>query len=123
MRVQKEIEGFDFYSEWAIINTILQNLIKYSIKYSCIDRQAVVKIVVKNENDFVAISVEDNGQGIPLNHQANIFNMFYRANDRAQGTGLGLYILKRAVERLNGTIELSSTPNEGSDFLVKLPMV
>jgi signal transduction histidine kinase len=121
IQIQKEIEDFDFYSEWAIINTILQNLIENSIKYSSNDRQAVVKINIKKENDFVSISVEDNGQGIALNHQGNVFNMFYRANDRAQGTGLGLYILKRAVERLNGTIELSSTPNEGSNFLVKLP--
>ncbi len=121
VRVQKEIESFDFYSEWAIINTILQNLIENAIKYSSIDRQAFVTIVIKNEINFVTISVQDNGQGIPLGHQDNIFNMFYRANDRAQGTGLGLYILKRAVERLNGTIELSSTPNEGSDFLVRLP--
>ncbi len=121
VRVHKEIEAFDFYSEWAIINTILQNLIENAIKYSSIDRQALVTVVIKNEINFVTLSVQDNGQGIPLNHQGNIFNMFYRANDRAQGTGLGLYILKRAVERLNGAIELSSTPNEGSDFLVRLP--
>ncbi len=122
VKVQKEIEVFDFYSEWAIINTILQNLIENAIKYSSTDRSALVHIVVTKEIDSVGISVQDNGQGIALNHQSNIFNMFYRANDRAQGTGLGLYILKRAVERLNGTIELSSIPNEGSNFLVKLPI-
>jgi signal transduction histidine kinase len=46
----------------------------------------------KGEPSFVSISVENNGQGIAEAHQANIFNMFYRANDRAQGSGLGLYI-------------------------------
>ncbi|MCZ8354832.1 MAG: ATP-binding protein [Cyclobacteriaceae bacterium] len=65
--------------------------------------------------------VEDNGQGIPEHHQQKIFDMFHRANDRVQGSGLGLYILKRAVERLNGTIELKSVLHEGSLFTVILP--
>jgi signal transduction histidine kinase len=122
IKILKNISDFDFHSEWAIINTILQNLIENAIKYSRTDIQSLVTIAIKKENDFVSILVKDNGQGIPLNHQGNIFNMFYRANDRAQGTGLGLYILKRAVERLNGSIELSSKLNEGSEFWVKLPI-
>jgi signal transduction histidine kinase len=54
----------------------------------------------KGEHSFVSISEEDNGQGIAEAHQANIFNMFYRANDRTQGFGLALHILKggRATE-------------------------
>ncbi|HLZ16844.1 MAG TPA: HAMP domain-containing sensor histidine kinase, partial [Cyclobacteriaceae bacterium] len=66
--------------------------------------------------------VTDNGQGIDEEHQAKIFDMFYRASERTKGSGLGLYILKRAVERLNGTIELTSKLNEGSTFVVKLPV-
>ncbi|MCX8492274.1 MAG: tetratricopeptide repeat-containing sensor histidine kinase, partial [Cyclobacteriaceae bacterium] len=121
VRIQKEIELFDFNSEWAIINTILQNLIENAIKYSRTLCDSIVNIVIKKELNWVLISVQDNGQGIPLGHHKNIFNMFYRATDRQQGSGLGLYILKRAVERLNGTIELSSTPDIGSTFRVKLP--
>jgi signal transduction histidine kinase len=55
----------------------------------------------RGEPSFVSISEEDNGHGIAEAHQANIFNMFYRANDRKQGSELGLYILKIAVERLS----------------------
>jgi hypothetical protein len=70
----------------------------------------------------IEISVQDNGQGIPEEHLNNIFEMFYRANDKVQGSGLGLYILKRAVERLRGNIHVESTLNVGSTFTVKLPL-
>lgn len=120
--IQKEIEEIEFQSEWAIINTILQNLIENAIKYARNDRPAYVKIVIRREPSFVSISVQDNGQGIAEAHQPNIFNMFYRANDRAQGSGLGLYILKRAVERLNGMIEFTSSVETGSVFNVRVPV-
>jgi signal transduction histidine kinase len=116
----KEIEEVDFHSEWAIINTILQNLIENAIKYSR-PYDPFVKISIHRENNSIQISVEDNGQGIDEIHQAKIFDMFYRASERAKGSGLGLYILKRAVERLNGIIELKSKLHEGSTFIVTLP--
>jgi len=65
--------------------------------------------------------VEDNGQGIPSEHQSRIFEMFYRAAHNANGTGLGLYILKRSVDRLKGTTEMKSEFGRGSVFTVKLP--
>jgi signal transduction histidine kinase len=117
----KEIGKVDFQSEWAIINTILQNLIENAIKYSRLN-DPFVKISVYQTNGFVQISVDDNGLGIDEAHQAKIFDMFYRASERAKGSGLGLYILKRAVERLNGTITLKSKPMEGSTFIVTLPV-
>ena len=117
----KEIDEVNFHSEWAIINTILQNLIENAIKYSK-PHGPFVKISVHQKNGFIQISVVDNGLGIDESHQAKIFDMFYRASERAKGSGLGLYILKRAVERLNGTIELKSKPREGSTFLVALPI-
>jgi hypothetical protein len=118
--IEKKIEVLDFKSEWAIINTILQNLIENAIKYSS-DESPFVKIVIRQSSATISILVEDNGQGIEVDHQDNIFKMFYRANNREQGSGLGLYILKRAVERLNGNIEFSSILNVGSSFTVTLP--
>ncbi len=115
--IQSDIE---FYSEWAIINTILQNLIENAIKYSS-PVDPFVKVLISQNEKEVRIVVEDNGLGIADNHQAKVFDMFYRANVRANGSGLGLYILKRAVERLNGQINLSSKLNEGSVFTVVLP--
>jgi signal transduction histidine kinase len=116
----KEIEEVEFHSEWAIINTILQNLIENAIKYSR-PHKPFVKISVHRGDDCIQITVDDNGLGIDEAHQAKIFDMFYRASERAKGSGLGLYILKRAVERLNGTIALTSKLQEGSTFVVTLP--
>jgi signal transduction histidine kinase len=122
MKVEKDIQPIEFHSEWAIINTILQNLIENGIKYSRTNTQPFLKIKIYTEQPQIVLSVEDNGQGIPESHQSSIFNMFYRANQRAKGSGLGLYILKRAVERLNGTIAFTSIINTGSTFVVKLPI-
>jgi signal transduction histidine kinase len=65
--------------------------------------------------------VEDNGQGIALENQDKIFEMFYRASIGTSGTGLGLYIVKEAVAKLNGEIKVSSVPGDGSKFTVFLP--
>ncbi len=122
VRIEKDIQEFDFQSEWTIINTILQNLIENGIKYSRNNTESYLRVRVYSEESEVVMIVEDNGQGIPESHQNNIFNMFYRANERAQGSGLGLYILKRAVERLSGSIEFTSVLNAGSRFVVKIPV-
>jgi signal transduction histidine kinase len=120
--IKKEIEPLQFISEWAIINTILQNLIENAIKYSRREIESFVTVSIFVDGNFVVLRVEDNGQGIPEKQQGNIFDMFFRANDRTQGSGLGLYILKRAVERLRGNIEVKSTLHVGSVFTVKLPI-
>jgi signal transduction histidine kinase len=117
IRIQPNLE---FYSEWTLLNAIMQNLIENAVKYSTGD-SPYVEIRVREQDDQVVLEVEDNGQGIPVDHQSKIFEMFFRATNTASGSGLGLYILKRSVDRLKGTIELKSQVNEGSTFTVKLP--
>ncbi|MBA4053472.1 MAG: hypothetical protein C0490_02050 [Marivirga sp.] len=112
--------GIEFYSEWTLVNTILQNLIENAIKYSR-GSSPFVYIRIVDDSGFIAIEVSDNGQGIPEEHQTKIFEMFYRATQNASGSGLGLYILKRSVDRLKGSVELKSKSGEGSTFTVKLP--
>ncbi|MFZ6011006.1 MAG: tetratricopeptide repeat protein [Bacteroidota bacterium] len=111
----------EFYSEWAIVNTILQNLIENAIKYSKPHVSSFVNVSIAASGKFVKIVVEDNGIGIDPELQAKVFNMFFRANDRVDGTGLGLYILKRAVERLHGEVLFESTVHQGTRFEVMLP--
>jgi signal transduction histidine kinase len=118
-QIDKKIE---FYSEWAIVNTILQNLVENAIKYSHPERDSFVRVSIRQNYDRITIEVQDNGIGIPPDYQAKIFDMFFRANDRVDGTGLGLYILKRAVERLHGHVSFVSEPLIGSTFTVILPV-
>lgn len=113
--------NIQFYSQWAIVNTILQNLIENAIKYARPKKSPFVRINIVQEENEVVISVSDNGIGIPDESQPKIFNMFYRGDHPVQGTGLGLYILKRAVERLQGRVSFVSEANAGSTFTVNLP--
>lgn len=118
---KKEIQpDLRYQSEWILMNAILQNLIENGIKYSRKESPFVI-IRVYEEGEQLVMQVSDNGQGIHHDHQAKIFEMFYRASNRANGTGLGLYILKRSVDRLGGSIELESKVDEGSTFTVRIP--
>jgi signal transduction histidine kinase len=112
-----------FHSEWAIVNTILQNLIENAIKYSRPNKNPYVRINVVQEEHEIVIRVADNGIGIPAVYQPKVFNMFFRGDHPVQGTGLGLYILKRAVERLQGRVTFVSEANVGSTFTVHLPLM
>ena len=67
------------------------------------------------------IKIEDNGIGIPEKEKAKVFNMFYRANEQSKGSGLGLYIVKETVEKLEGTITLKSEEGQGTTFEIYLP--
>jgi signal transduction histidine kinase len=72
-------------------------------------------------SDNVVIKVEDNGQGIDPALQERVFDMYFRGNERSKGNGLGLYIVKKAVEKLNGAIELTSAIGKGSTLKIVLP--
>lgn len=118
----KEIdEHTEYYCEWILLQAIVQNLIENSVKYSR-EEEPYVRVRIWQENRRVLIEVEDNGEGIPAEHQHRIFDMFYRASQRPNGTGLGLYILKRSVDRLQGSIEIQSKEGFGSTFTVRLPL-
>lgn len=115
-------ESVNFYSEWTLLNAIVQNLIENAIKYAS-ESSPYVKIRVRGTPDYILLEVEDNGQGISSQHQQKIFEMFFRASQSANGSGLGLYILKRSVDRLSGTVTLKSEVNVGSTFTVTLPRI
>jgi signal transduction histidine kinase len=65
--------------------------------------------------------VEDNGTGIPAELKDRIFDMFFRATDSVQGSGLGLYILRETVHKLNGHVDVQSTLGVGTSFTIVLP--
>ena len=121
IEVHKKIEpGIKFNSEWTLLNAIVQNLLENAIKYSS-EHGPIIQIAVYRNESGVVIQVKDNGPGIPQEHHTRIFEMFYRATNNAQGNGLGLYILKRSVDRLKGTVAVSSQVGEGTEFTVVLP--
>lgn len=111
-------------SDVTRMKIILNNLLSNAIKFHWIDncRDPFIKIAAEREHDTYLIRVEDNGRGISEEHIKRVFEMFYRATDDAQGSGLGLYILKESVIKLGGTVEAMSRIDAGTVFIVRLPV-
>ncbi|MCE5340059.1 MAG: PAS domain-containing sensor histidine kinase [Planctomycetaceae bacterium] len=102
---------------------VFTNLLSNSIKFT--PAGGKVSIVTKLFNDTVAITVSDNGMGIPKEDLPKVFERFYRVQRPGKeiaGTGLGLPIVAQIVERHNGTISVESELNKGTSFTVSLPL-
>jgi signal transduction histidine kinase len=111
-----------FYSDTYRIQTILINLISNSFKYYRIsDERPTIEIDIHVAPKSTTILIKDNGIGIPEEKLVNIFDMFYRASNQSKGSGLGLYIVKEMVEKLNGTISVKSKVNVYTQFIIELP--
>ena len=67
------------------------------------------------------MAIEDNGKGIEKDHLPNIYKMFYRATDDGPGSGLGLYIVKEAIEKLKGHIHIESEVGKGTTVTMEIP--
>lgn len=104
------------WTEEAIYN-ILDNAVKYT------SNGGEIEIILKKNEIFTEIHVKDNGKGICLEHQAQIFKRFYREPDvhDKDGLGIGLYLSRKIIELQNGYIELYSEVGKGSDFKIYLP--
>ena len=85
------------------------------------DNKSKIEISIKDHKDEIQISVSDNGIGMSEEAQSMIFKMFYRANRKIEGTGLGLHIVNRAIEKLNGKVEIESKLGSGSTFKIIIP--
>ncbi len=106
-----------------LMEIILDNLLENSILYSRSDVDSLVNIEIKEVQGMLELKLTDNGQGIEDELKSKIFNMYYRANEASQGNGLGLYIAKKAVEKLNGTLEFESEFANGSTFIAQFPII
>lgn len=123
-QIQKvvSIAGGEFYSDPWRIEEIFRNLISNAIKYRRIDNPTheIIITIFIDENEAV-ISFRDNGIGISRQNLSRVFEMFYRASDQAGGSGLGLYIVKNAVEKLGGRVSVGSEPGQYTLFEIVLP--
>ncbi len=106
-----------------LVHEIIYNLCDNAIKYN--RENGMVTVTVGEKENEVSLSVADTGIGIPAEHQARVFERFYRVDKshsrKIGGTGLGLSIVKHAVQYMNGRITLDSRPGEGTTMTVILP--
>jgi len=106
-----------------LFHIITSNLLSNAVKYT--PKNGTISFGYNATNNAVIITVTDTGIGIPQADQENLFTKFYRASNairhKAEGTGLGLYIVKQSVQKLGGTINVSSIENQGTTFVVTIP--
>lgn len=109
-----------FHTDSQILKQVLVNLLSNAIKYSPEGEQVILEVIF--DRDTLCIKVIDHGIGIPKEDQKHLFDKFFRANNAShiQGTGLGLNIVKKYLELIDGTISFESTEGQGSTFVLKL---
>lgn len=106
----------------ARLHTILTNILSNSIKYHDMnDDDPKVMVQISKSDNGLNFSISDNGSGIDQRHLPKIFDMFYRGNQSSKGTGLGLYLVKDAVDHLKGNIGVQSEKGKGTTFDIHLP--
>lgn len=116
------VDGIEFYSDPWRIAEILRNLVSNAIKYRKLD-DVDSEIVIRINIDHLRaeMTFADNGIGIEEENLTKVFEMFYRATEQSDGSGIGLYIVKNAVDKLGGQISVASRVGYGTRFNIILP--
>jgi signal transduction histidine kinase len=110
------------HSDPRRLEVILNNLISNAIRYrDPAKNPSRIRIASREDADMYVIEVEDNGIGIEPQFQERIFEMFFRATKKSQGSGIGLYIVREAVQKLGGKISVQSVLGQGTLFRIELP--
>jgi PAS domain S-box-containing protein len=121
-RIQTEFDVPIIQFSRKNLRSIFYNLISNAIKYRSTDRPLVIKVKsTKASEKMVLITVSDTGLGMNLSHKDQIFSMFKRLHTHVEGSGVGLYIVKRIIENAGGSIEVESEVGVGSFFKIYLP--
>lgn len=105
-----------FYSYPALLKIITENLLENAVTFSESGSEVLLKAY--SEPGKICLEVKDNGIGIDPEYQDKIFDMYFRAHERSKGNGLGLYIVKRMVEKLRGEIKMISKPGAGTTVII-----
>jgi PAS domain S-box-containing protein len=113
--------GLELNADPNLVRNILINLTSNAIKYS--KENSKIEISYKDKGDCVMVAIKDQGIGIPMKDQENMFERFFRAGNvtNIEGTGLGLTIVKRYLDLMNGRINFESIEGVGTTFYIELP--
>jgi signal transduction histidine kinase len=111
-----------FYCDRWRLKVILNNVISNSIRYKN-GKDPEIKVDARISKHLVNLTIQDNGRGIKKEHLVNLGKMFYRATDEGAGSGLGLYIVKETVQKLNGSLAIESEEGAGTTVKFEIPEV
>ncbi|MTI20075.1 GHKL domain-containing protein, partial [Fulvivirga sp. RKSG066] len=116
-------EKLSVQTDKYLLKIVLTNLIENALIFRQRNTELhEVRVSCYEEEDQFCFQIGDNGIGIATELYPKIFEMFFRGSDQSKGSGLGLYIVKTAVEKLKGSIEVSSTQYSYTEFTVKIPL-
>ncbi len=122
IKVMNEVIGPEtVITQAGWLRLIIDNLLENAIQFAT-PLDPVIKIMVINEPHQFNLYMEDNGEGIAPENQARVFEMYFRGSVRSKGSGLGLYVVRKVVERLRGTIQISSQAGAGTKVQVSFPV-
>lgn len=121
VRIIENLECRELTFSKSNMRSLLLNLITNSIKYRSPVRRPEIKICCKKEEGRLILKVSDNGLGIPETQLSKIFVMFKRYHSHVEGTGVGLYLVKRIAENYGGSVEVESEVDKGTTFTIVLP--
>lgn len=115
-------QSSEFQTDTFRLSVILDNLLSNAVKYQKPqESNPCVSLTIDADEKKAEILIEDNGVGIIEEHVNNIFQMFFRSNNAVTGLGIGLYIVKEALTRIGGEIEVKSTYGVGTTFKISVP--
>ena len=110
------------HTDQRLLTIILENLIENSIAFQKVGgEKPIIRATIENRGDMVKITVYDNGIGIPPMVMNTLFDMFIVGTSQSQGYGLGLYLVKKAIKKINGTINVRSELDKYTTFEIVLP--
>jgi len=107
----------------ALLTQCFANLLGNAVKFVAPGVQPRARLYVEPAGDYTRIWIEDNGIGIPPHAQERLFKMFQRLTPDYEGTGIGLAIVRKVVQRMGGRVGVESEPGNGSRFWVELKKV
>lgn len=110
-----------FYSYPAMIRMIVENLVENSISFSRYQGSSISIRATQHKGRCI-LEVIDNGDGIDILYHDKIFEMYFRGNDRSRGNGLGLYIVRKVMEKLHGQLFFCTLPDHGTHFRLVFPI-
>ncbi|MDQ3290023.1 MAG: PAS domain-containing sensor histidine kinase [Bacteroidota bacterium] len=116
--IQTDFKVQQLYYSRKNFRSILYNLLSNAFRYQSPERTCGIQLKTYEQDSYVVLSVRDNGLGIKEKNKEKLFTMFKRFHNHVEGTGIGLYMIKRIIENVGGKIEVESEEGVGTEFKV-----
>jgi len=120
--IKTEIKDVRLFANRQYLQLVLTNIIENAIRFHKLipGREPEIRIESSMSDRYTVIKIKDNGEGIPREYQDKVFDLFFRGNNSAR-SGMGLYIVSRLIEKMQGNIQLKSESGESTEFTVMVP--